>query len=309
MRKSRVYYFSLVTVGLTWCLLVIGGLVNPMQASMACPDWYFIPTCNGKVFPNMSGGVLYEHGHRIFASLVGMCVLTLVVLCWRTSVDPLSKRLSLMALFLVILQGCLGGITVLLNLSIFVSTLHLVCAMVFFALLISISFRLSNRKPIRLFEKSQIFTLLAIIITMIQLIYGGVVRHMGAGLACGDDIIGCGPTFWPSWFYGQLHMGHRILGYAIFFLVLCAGKKSYSFAMAKQDKWLALVSCLPIAITLAQIAFGLLAIYTVRSAVILALHTGFGALLLASLLVVYLLSLPQYSASSSYAVKKLYTLY
>ena len=290
---SRPFYFSLLAVFSTWLLLIIGGLVNPMGASMACPDWYFFPTCNGELLPDMSGGVLYEHGHRLVATLVGIFTLILTLLCWRNDqIDRLTKRLSLFALLLVIVQGTLGGITVLLNLSAIVSTLHLTCAMVFFSLLIGISFRLTpNFRPMRLFEKSQWGMLIAISLTLIPLVYGGIVRHMGAGLACGDDLIGCGPSLWPSWFYGQLHMGHRILGYAIFFVVLYAAVKSRKLAFMKQDKFLAMLSLLPVIITFCQIGLGLLAIYTIRSAAILALHTGFGALLLASLLTVYLLQL------------------
>lgn len=286
----KPFYFSLVCVLSTWMLLIIGGLVNPMGASMACPDWYFFPTCNGELLPNMAGGVLYEHGHRLVASLVGIFIFILMILCWRSpGVDKTTKRLSLLALLLVILQGSLGGITVLLNLSTVVSTLHLTCAMVFFALLITISFRLSPRyRPQPIFEKSQWGMLIAIMLTLTQLVYGGVVRHMGAGLACGDDLLFCGPEVWPSWFYGQLHMGHRVLGYVIFFVVLSAAVKARKYALKQNDHFLANLTFLPVAITFCQIGLGLMAIYTVRSAAVLALHTGFGALLLASLLTVYL---------------------
>lgn len=290
---SKAFYFSVLTLLATWLLLIIGGLVNPMGASMACPDWYFIPTCNGQLFPPMKGGVLYEHGHRLVASAVGLCTLVLTFLCWRSKlVDRLTKRLTLIALLLVMAQGTLGGITVLLNLSAFVSTLHLLCAMLFFSLLVFISFRLSpNYKPMPLFERSQWGMLIAITLTLVQLVYGGVVRHMGAGLACGDDLIGCGPELWPSWFYGQLHMGHRLLGYAIFLVVIYAGLKSRRLAKERGDKLLQMLALTPIFITFCQLGLGLLTIYTVRSAAVVAMHTGFGALLLASLLSVYLLQL------------------
>ncbi|HXW52854.1 MAG TPA: COX15/CtaA family protein [Myxococcota bacterium] len=285
--------FSLITVLSTWALLIIGGLVNPMGASMACPDWYFFPTCNGEILPVMEGGVLYEHGHRLVATIVGISTSILTFLCWRTpGVSRLTKRLCLLALLLVVLQGTLGGITVLLNLSALVSTLHLACAMIFFSLLIYISFRLSpDWKPVRAFDKSLMALLIAILLTLGQLVYGGVVRHMGAGLACGDDLIGCGPEIWPSWFYGQLHMGHRFLGYAIFFVVLYACIKARKFAVSNGDKLAASLSLLPVFITFCQIGLGLMAIYTVRSPSVLAMHTGFGALLLASLLAVYLMQL------------------
>ena len=71
-------------------------------------------------------------------------------------------------------------------------------------------------------------------------------------VACGDDLIGCGPELWPSWFYGQLHMGHRILGYAIFFVVLYAAAKSRKYAQSNGDKILALLSILPVFITFCQ---------------------------------------------------------
>ena len=149
-----------------------------------------------------------------------------------------------------------------------------------------------------LFEKSQWGMLIAITLTLLQLVYGGIVRHLGAGMACGEDLIGCGPELWPSWFYGQLHMGHRILGYAIFVVVLYACLKSRRLALNNSDKLVATLCALPVIITFCQIGLGLLTIYTVRSAAVVALHTGFGALLLASLLAVYLLQLQP--ASKSY---------
>lgn len=279
---NKIFVFSLGLVFFTWLLLIVGGLVNPMGASMACPDWYFFPTCNGEILPPMKGGVLYEHGHRILASFVGFLTLVLALLCIFSSwVDIFTKKLSLLALFLVILQGTLGGITVLLNLSTLVSIIHLVCGFVFFGLLILITFRLSNKS----FSLSQIgeqkSLFLAISITFLQILWGGVVRHMGAGMACGDDLLGCGPELWPSWFLGQIHMAHRFLGYALFFLVLYSCGKIFK----KSRSILALV---PMGIAFTQVFLGLLAIYSVRNPSVLALHTGFGALMLASLLFLYL---------------------
>ncbi|HXW60363.1 MAG TPA: hypothetical protein VEK06_02380, partial [Myxococcota bacterium] len=81
---NKLFCLALLTLVATWILLIIGGLVNPMGASMACPDWYFFPTCNGQLLPPMKGGVLYEHGHRLVASLVGLFTLLLTFLCWRS---------------------------------------------------------------------------------------------------------------------------------------------------------------------------------------------------------------------------------
>ena len=97
---KRPFAFSILTVVSTWLLLVIGGLVNPMGASMACPDWYFFPTCNGELLPEMTGGVLYEHGHRLVASTVGLLTLLLTFFCWRSAdVDGVTKKLTIFFTF------------------------------------------------------------------------------------------------------------------------------------------------------------------------------------------------------------------
>lgn len=289
---NKLFGLSLITMLFTWILLVIGGLVNPMGASMACPDWFFVPTCNQEVFPVMKGGVLYEHGHRLAAFLVGIFTFFLTVSCWRSACNKKTKYLAALALFLVALQGTLGGITVLLNLSALVSTLHLVFGMIFFSLLVIISFKLSPKfKPMPLFEKSQTMMLVAIFITLLQLVLGGVVRHLGAGMACGDDLVGCGASLWPTYFLGQIHMSHRFFGYALFALVIYACRNSWKLASQRNDVFAKRLSLLPIFITLCQIALGLMTIHTIRSAHVVATHTGFGALLLGSLLVVYLLNL------------------
>ncbi len=286
----RLFYFSIVTVFLTWILLLIGGVVNPMGASLACPDWYFIPTCNGELLPEMTGGVLYEHGHRLWASLVGLLTVVLMISIWfLRATDKTVRILSLLAVVLVAFQGTLGGITVLLGLSAFVSTLHLVTAMGFFCLLIYISFCLYPKSIIGFKEDGKrVFVAIATILTLLQILLGGLVRHVGAGLACGDDWISCGPQFWPDWTLGQLHMLHRIMGYILAFVVVYAcvvsarEAKRCGFILAQKIVWW------PIILIGLQISLGLATVATVRSVFFVSLHTAVGALLLASLFILYL---------------------
>ena len=58
----------------TFFLLFAGGMVTSTNSGLAVPDW---PTTFGRnmfLFPPsmMKGGIFYEHGHRLFASLVGL---------------------------------------------------------------------------------------------------------------------------------------------------------------------------------------------------------------------------------------------
>ncbi|HIC63429.1 MAG TPA: heme A synthase, partial [Gemmatimonadetes bacterium] len=48
----------------TLALLYLGSVVHATESSLACPDW---PTCFGTMMPEMTGGVFWEHLHRLVA--------------------------------------------------------------------------------------------------------------------------------------------------------------------------------------------------------------------------------------------------
>lgn len=282
----RPFRLAVATAIATWILLIIGGLVNPMGASMACPDWYFVPTCNGELLPEMTGGVLYEHGHRLWASWVGLLTLVLAFTTWRASkVDRGTKRLAALALFMVCFQGALGGITVKLNLSSAVSTLHLATAMAFFLLLVLLCFRLAPvRNDVRgAFDPGRTLVAVALVAVFVQVVMGGLVRHLGAGLICGDDFVGCGPAGWTKQPLAHLHMTHRFFAYALAPLVLLASRHAARRAAATGNKLAARIAPWPAMLVLAQIGLGLATVASGRSPAIVTLHTGIGALVLASL--------------------------
>lgn len=270
-----LYIFSIFTVFATWVLLLIGGIVNPMGASLACPDWYFIPTCNGELLPDMVGGVLYEHGHRLWASGVG--ILTLIQCIWIFAKGDKTRHVRIpafLSVLLVAIQGTLGGITVLLGLNAWLSSLHLLTAMLFLCLLIFISFKLEQPTVKAGRPSSDSPATVAFMLILVQILIGGVVRHLGAGLACGDDWLTCGPAFWPSWHLGQIHMVHRLFAFFVAAVVVVSNFRSAS--------WAGPFAFLPTGLLVVQIALGLLTVATVRSVPIVVAHTALGALVLAS---------------------------
>src|SRR5271167_4321427 len=64
-------------------LLMAGALVTSNDAGLSVPDW---PLSYGSLFPPMVGGILYEHGHRMIATLVGMLTIVMAIWLWRR--DP-----------------------------------------------------------------------------------------------------------------------------------------------------------------------------------------------------------------------------
>lgn len=111
----------------TLLLIVAGGLVTSNDAGLSVSDW---PLSYGKLMPRMEGGIFYEHGHRLIATVDGMLM---IVMCrWL-------KCLAFVALFPVIFQGVLGGLTVVYLLPPAVSVSHACLAQLYFSTTVALA--------------------------------------------------------------------------------------------------------------------------------------------------------------------------
>ncbi len=81
----------------------------------------------------MEGGVLYAHGHLMIATAVGLLTVPLAIWLWRAEQRRWMKWLGLAAVGAVVLQGALGGLTVLYKLPKPVSIGHACLAQLFFS--------------------------------------------------------------------------------------------------------------------------------------------------------------------------------
>lgn len=192
--------FSKVVSFSTLFLIFVGGMVTSTGSGLAAPDW---PLSYGMLFPPMVGGVFYEHGHRMVAATVGFFMLCLTILIWKAEKRSWIKILALSALGSVILQGILGGITVLFFLPKPVSIGHGVLAQTFFILTIILAYSLSEERKKRESEspKAEAGSLKLIILCVFfiycQLILGALMRHTGSGLAI-PDFPTMGGSFFPN---------------------------------------------------------------------------------------------------------------
>src|SRR5262249_34122858 len=186
-RATGLHRFAVLTAGASFVLLFVGGLVPSTGSRLAVPDW---PLSLGMVSPPMRGGVLFEPGHRLAAMLVGC--LTLVLALWTVVGEPRPgvRALGLVALLAVILQGVLGGVTVLYKLPLAVSVTHACLAQVFFCLTVTLALvtgaEWAAARPREVAPRVARLAAFTTALVFVQLILGALMRHMGAGLAIPD---------------------------------------------------------------------------------------------------------------------------
>jgi cytochrome c oxidase assembly protein subunit 15 len=132
-----VHRYAIFVVCWTIVLLTAGALVTSEDAALAVPDW---PLSYGTITPPMVGGIAYEHTHRVIAAGLGLLIIGLAAMLWRTDDRLWMRWLGLAALGGVILQGVLGGLTVLKLLHYWLPVMHACTAQLMFAVLVSIAF-------------------------------------------------------------------------------------------------------------------------------------------------------------------------
>ncbi|MGH9883562.1 MAG: COX15/CtaA family protein [Pyrinomonadaceae bacterium] len=173
--------FALLVAGATFFLIIAGALVTSHDAGLATPDW---PLSNGQVFPKMVGNLFWEHGHRLVATSVGLLTIGLVIYLSRREKRRWVRRLGLFALFAVIAQGLLGGLTVKLMLPLPVSTAHATLAQLFFCTTVSLAVFTSRSwmepRPV-IEEKGSLpvryLSIAAVVTILLQLVLGATLRH------------------------------------------------------------------------------------------------------------------------------------
>ena len=186
-----------LAVGATFILIIAGALVVGNEAGLAVPDW---PLSFGTWMPPMVGGVFYEHGHRMIAATVGFLTIILAFWLWRGEPRGWVRRLGWIALVAVIVQGILGGLTVLYKLPTPVVVGHACLAQLFFLIMLSLAVftgqRWNHPGPPVDDRQSPGFRQLAAatsLVLFVQLALGAALRHnalnviphlLGAAVVC-----------------------------------------------------------------------------------------------------------------------------
>jgi heme A synthase len=228
-----------------------------------------------------------EHGHRLLAGALGICMLALALAVMRFETRRPIRWLALVAFLGVVAQAILGGVTV--HLFLKVSVYHAVLAQVVFGMLVATTALMSRGEAAATVSSSSL-SILAPVLTLaiyVQIVLGALVRHFDAAMAMPGFPL---PLFPESLTGGAiLQMSHRmgalvVLGLAIWGAVVALRRHRAEPRVLKPAVGIA-------ALVLAQILLGGAIVWTWdegRLDHMATLHVAVGTLIVAASLVLSL---------------------
>lgn len=211
---QRLRALTLLTLFLTFDLVVFGAFTRLSDSGLGCPDW---PGCYGSASPLGARDEIHAeqsvrptgpvtHGkawvemiHRYLAMSVGVLIIVMTVASWRQAragSAGVSPWWATAALVWVCAQGAFGALTVTLKLYPAIVTLHLLGGIGLLALLAVIA-ELQSPRPLVLSPGVRRGLKAVAALALIQVALGGWVSTNYAVLAC-QEFPTCQGSWWPA---------------------------------------------------------------------------------------------------------------
>ncbi|MEN9618983.1 MAG: hypothetical protein RL406_1220 [Pseudomonadota bacterium] len=229
----RVQVLTLITLFITFDLVLFGAFTRLTDSGLGCPDW---PGCYGHASPvGAQSAIAFEQSqmpdgpvthtkawiemvHRYMAMAVGGLILTLAAFAWvrRWRSDATHGVLwPTVTLLWVGVQGAFGALTVTMKLFPLIVTLHLMGGLVLLALLTLQVQRqgLASQRNASVVLRPLLYvaTLLGLLLLTLQVLLGGWVSTNYAVLAC-NTFPQCQGSWWPLMNFEQGFTLWRHLG-------------------------------------------------------------------------------------------------
>lgn len=229
----RVQALTLITLFITFDLVLFGAFTRLTDSGLGCPDW---PGCYGHASPvGAQSAIAFEQSqmpdgpvthtkawiemvHRYMAMAVGGLILTLAAFAWvrRWRSDATQGVLwPTVTLLWVCVQGAFGALTVTMKLFPLIVTLHLIGGLVLLALLtLQVQRqRLAGQRSASVVLRPLLYvaTLLGLLLLTLQVLLGGWVSTNYAVLAC-NTFPQCQGSWWPLMNFEQGFTLWRHLG-------------------------------------------------------------------------------------------------
>lgn len=227
---GQLHALVLVTLFLTFDLVLFGAFTRLTDSGLGCPDW---PGCYGSATPLGAGSAIaaaqsamptgpvtqskawVEMVHRYLAMGVGVLITAIVLVAWRhRQTTQRQTRLSpwwpVATLVWVCIQGAFGALTVTMKLFPAIVTLHLLGGYVLLAMLTVQALGLASRPhgpPHQGIPRGLRWGLgLALALLVLQAVSGAWVSTNYAVLAC-NEFPKCQGSWWPDMdFVGALEI-------------------------------------------------------------------------------------------------------
>jgi cytochrome c oxidase assembly protein subunit 15 len=214
----RLHALTLLTLFLTFDLVLFGAFTRLTDSGLGCPDW---PGCYGSASPGGAQAQISQaqaamptgpvtHGkawiemvHRYLATSVGVLITTVLASTWllrRRAKVPLRTGLPLLTLAWVCLQGAFGALTVTMKLFPLIVTLHLMGGLVLLTLLTIQAAAPGNgagSAPTGVDGGTRRLLVLVFALLAVQVALGGWVSTNYAVLAC-NTFPSCQGGWWPT---------------------------------------------------------------------------------------------------------------
>ncbi|MDP1691958.1 MAG: COX15/CtaA family protein [Burkholderiaceae bacterium] len=224
----RLHALTLLTLFLTFDLVLFGAFTRLTDSGLGCPDW---PGCYGSASPlgardeihaaqsaQPSGPVTQgkawvEMLHRYLATAVGVLITVMAAMSWWLRRQPAhapSPWWATLTLAWVVAQGAFGALTVTMKLYPAIVTLHLLGGLGLLALL-ALQDQTFAPRPMRLSRGLLAGVWVVAGLMLAQVALGGWVSTNYAVLACGDFPT-CQGQWWPAMDFAHAFTLRRELG-------------------------------------------------------------------------------------------------
>jgi len=274
---ERLRALTLLTLFLTFDLVLFGAFTRLTDSGLGCPDW---PGCYGNASPfgaqpdiDMAenamptgpvteGKAWIEMVHRYFASGIGVLIGALMIASvWMRlrGIAAVSPWWSVATFGAVCLQGAFGALTVTMKLYPAIVTLHLLGGLGLLVLLAAQS-QAYAPAPISL-SRGMVRGIVAVsVLSVLQMALGGWVSTNYAVLAC-SDFPTCQGAWWPPMDFGHgftvlrelgvgrngepipfaaltaIHVAHRLGAMVLFAAIALLCWRLFASGDAAQRRW------------------------------------------------------------------------
>jgi heme a synthase len=268
-----------IAVFFLFLLLVWGNIVAGLKAGLGCPDW---PLCHGRVLPPFRWDIYIELTHRILGAVASTFLIIFSFKRFRDYQGG-ARVIPLLAALLLMVQIVLGGIVVLLELPVDLTTVHFANAILIFSLALYMTyFDGKEREPLFSIRNYGILFFLLGLMVISQAVLGAYARHSGAGLAC-PDFPRCLGYWIPPELSGTVltHFSHRIFAYIIFTMVFAIFISTFLSSDLRRSRSKVLIL---LCLIVVQITIGVGIIHSKLYFLTTALHLAVALLILSAVL-------------------------